>query len=320
MRSPATLADERADREKGAERQRILHVAALERDHRHADDRAEERREHERQQHQLPAEECADHREHLHVAEAHAFFVTEAEIDFAHQPQHAAAEHDAEERVEPAGRHEEAEEKPEHDAGQRDDVGQDAVLEIDDEQHDHRAGKQQALIQHRRLEQQECRQETRRRSTSSTIGYCSEIGAPHERQRPRSIRVAENRDVVVRLQRRRGSAGSATPARRATIRSGSRWMQTFRKLPTASAEHRDEDRRRTERHHGTGGAAFFSSGAAAGSVGSGDSVDSRATPHFAGLRGRAGTACRARIERHAAHEAGGDQLLPRLRTRARPAA
>ena len=40
-----------------------------------ADDVPDERRQHQRQQRQLPAEERADHRQHLHVAHAEAFLV-----------------------------------------------------------------------------------------------------------------------------------------------------------------------------------------------------------------------------------------------------
>ena len=58
--------------------------------------------EHQRQQRQLPAEERADHRQHLHVAHAEAFFVPDAVVDLRDRAQHAAADQDADERRHPA--------------------------------------------------------------------------------------------------------------------------------------------------------------------------------------------------------------------------
>ena len=42
-------------------------------------------------------------------------------------------------------------------------IGQDAVFEIDDKEHDHRASEQQALNQHRRIEEKERTQKHRAR-------------------------------------------------------------------------------------------------------------------------------------------------------------
>ena len=54
-------------------------------------ERAAHRREHERHQHQLPSEECADHRQHLDVTAAHPFMPRIAVVAFADQPEDSAA-------------------------------------------------------------------------------------------------------------------------------------------------------------------------------------------------------------------------------------
>ena len=58
-----------------------------------------DRRQHERQEHQLPAEERADHRQHLDVAAAHALLAGVAVVRLADQPQDAAAGQHADERT-----------------------------------------------------------------------------------------------------------------------------------------------------------------------------------------------------------------------------
>ena len=51
-----------------------------------------DRRQHQRHQRELPAEERADHREHLHVAHAEPFFVPHAVVGLRDRAEHAAAD------------------------------------------------------------------------------------------------------------------------------------------------------------------------------------------------------------------------------------
>ena len=316
MRSPTAAATRAPIARKRAERQRVFHVAAVERDHRDADDRTEERREHQRQQHQLPSEKGADHRQHLHVAESHAFFVAEAEVDLAHQPQRSAAENDADERVAPAGRQEEAEDKPEHDARQRDDVGQDAMLEVDDEQHDHRAREQQPLNQQRG----ESNSRYAARNTSAGDELDNRVLNRNRRAAAAAAaaqpEIAGDRDVVVRLDRAPGSAGNAMPATsatRAAAAGGCRRSENCRRpVPKIVMQDRGRDV-----HRGTGGASRFSSGAAAGSVGSGHKRRFRRHADLARVGDRACKACRPDRAARRARAPAAVELLPRFRAAAR---
>ena len=102
------------------------------------------------------------------------------------------------------------------DARQRDDVRQDLVLEIDDEQHDHRAPEEEP----REQEQRSARTRGSRRETSapvmnSTIGYIGEIGVRHAaascRAAPGSSRSARSRTTPA-CGRSSGSPNAAGPA------------------------------------------------------------------------------------------------------------
>ena len=65
------------------------------------------------------------------------------EICFADQPEHAAADDDADQGGLPAGRQERAEREADHHARQRDAIGQDAVIQVDERQDDQHGGEHQ---------------------------------------------------------------------------------------------------------------------------------------------------------------------------------
>ena len=116
-----------------------------------ADERSGERGQHEREQHLLPAEEGADHRQHLHVAHAEPVFL--AARSSSRRRWRRARRRRARApstRGPPTRRADQREGEADDDAGQGDDVGQDLVLEVDGEQHDERAAEQQPRRQQRR--------------------------------------------------------------------------------------------------------------------------------------------------------------------------
>ena len=89
------------------------------------------------------AEKRADHREHLDVAEAHRLVLAQAVTRPPRSPRAGRRRAGCRASdIRPGGR-EQLNAKPDDDARQRDDVGQNLVLEIDGEQHDQRAGEQQ---------------------------------------------------------------------------------------------------------------------------------------------------------------------------------
>ncbi len=120
-------------------------------EHEHADDRAEKRREDERQHHRLPAEKRADHAQHLDVAHPEPFLVADAVVDFGDQVEASRPGGGADDRVHPAGPGaDQVEQDADDDARERDDVGQDLMLEIDDEEGDERPGERQPRDQEQR--------------------------------------------------------------------------------------------------------------------------------------------------------------------------
>ncbi len=77
--------------------------------------------------------------------------------------------------------------KPDDDARQRDDVRQDAMLQVDDEEHDQRAGEHQPHEQQRRQAVDEhAAGEHDALSSARRADRSREMRAPHVRQRPRS--------------------------------------------------------------------------------------------------------------------------------------
>jgi hypothetical protein len=108
---------------------------------------AEKRGQEERDQRHLPAQKRPHHRDHLDVAEAKRFLAQHAAHQLAHAEQQQAAGDGPDERVSKPRRQHEAERQADDDPRQRDDVGQDAVLEVDHEQDDHRAGEDEACRQ-----------------------------------------------------------------------------------------------------------------------------------------------------------------------------
>ena len=112
--------ERRAQGQKRPERQRVFHSAAPGHDESDADDRAGDRRHHQRHEGELPADERADHGEHLHVAHAEPFFMAHAIVDFRDQPQHPPPTQNADERGQPARLGDQAEREADDDARQRD--------------------------------------------------------------------------------------------------------------------------------------------------------------------------------------------------------
>ena len=77
-------------------------LAAAGGDQHAADQRAGEGGKHQRQEHQLPAEKRADHRQQLHVAHAKPFLPSAAVVRLGDRQQESAADDEADQRADPA--------------------------------------------------------------------------------------------------------------------------------------------------------------------------------------------------------------------------
>ena len=96
-----------------------------------------------------PPEEGPDHGEHLHVAHAHPLAAPQAEVGLADRPENRPSRDRADRRRLPPRLPPQAARQPRRHARQGDDVGQDAVPEVDRGQRDHRRCEEQADRQQR---------------------------------------------------------------------------------------------------------------------------------------------------------------------------
>src|ERR1700722_10025990 len=85
--------------QKCAKRQFVVRILAARQNDRHAQHAAEQRTRQNRQQRTLRAEKRPGHQHHFHIAQAHAFAPTQSEIRLGYQPQQAAADGRAQNRV-----------------------------------------------------------------------------------------------------------------------------------------------------------------------------------------------------------------------------
>src|SRR4249919_676765 len=90
--------DEAGEREKRPVWKRITQVTPPRENDKKPDDGAGNRREHQSDEHELPPEERADHREHLDVAPTHAFLPRVAIVRLANEPERSAADQNADRR------------------------------------------------------------------------------------------------------------------------------------------------------------------------------------------------------------------------------
>ena len=213
MRLAGQHRHQRADGQERAERQRVLHRAALQPPSAPTPTIAPaKRREHERQQHGLPAEERADHRQHLHVAHAQAVFVAHSVVAGGNRVEDAAAEQRrrAATPASPAARRRRRA-RPTAMPGSVIDVGQDLVLEVD--ARTARSARTRTAAAPPAAARPASTPATATNSaavTSSTSGYCIEIGALQRAHRPREHQPAHDRDVLEPAQ----LAAAAAAARR----------------------------------------------------------------------------------------------------------
>src|SRR5204863_2566070 len=91
-----------------------------------------------------------DHRQHLDIAHPETFLMSNPPVGLENRPQRAAADDDANQRVDPARFGKKAEEEPDDDAGNGDQVGQDVMLQIDREENDQRAAEYQSRDEEKR--------------------------------------------------------------------------------------------------------------------------------------------------------------------------
>ena len=119
-------------------------------DERHADDHAEERCGEKRQHGERRAQERSDHRQHLDVTHAQPFDPAQPVIGFAHDERHEPAKDHAEQRADEIGRRDQAECHARNDGREGNGVGQQALADIGDGEHDERAQENEACGEERR--------------------------------------------------------------------------------------------------------------------------------------------------------------------------
>src|SRR5262249_46856888 len=125
--------DQRAERQERSERDRQLRVALLEHHVHTTNDGADQRAEHDGNQHTLPAEKGAYHREQLDVTATHSFMPAQPLVERSHQPQTATAEQHTDEAIAQARSDADCRQyESNDDAWQTDPIGDDLMIQIDE--------------------------------------------------------------------------------------------------------------------------------------------------------------------------------------------